>query len=265
MALPLDRIEIESAGADPVRLAGAVIAQMSDLKGPVPVHEVALALDILEIRELPGASFEGCLVTDGHKSRGAIVLKAERPGQRQRFTVAHELGHFLNERHWPTRDWGFRCTKADVSNPIGEARHVRQELEANIFAIELLAPRRLIAKHLVGSACIEDILKIAQERDISREAAARRYVALHNDRLAVVVTHEGGVVRYVEKGPGFPWVRYWTGSRAPVIKQRGISEITAQVEGDPEQWFERPTNVGLSVQTCHQADRRALTLLRVQR
>ena len=61
MTLSLDRIAVEGAGDDPVALARAVHGQLPDLKGAVPVYDIALALDIEEIRAEPLTSFEGCL------------------------------------------------------------------------------------------------------------------------------------------------------------------------------------------------------------
>jgi Zn-dependent peptidase ImmA (M78 family) len=68
----------------------------------------------------------------------------------------------------------------------GNARHIQQEAEANTFAIELLTPRRLLQQHLKPAAELNHALAIAERFDISREAATRRYVALHRNCLAVV-------------------------------------------------------------------------------
>ena len=51
MVLELDRIAVEDVGADPVRLAAAILTQLPDITGAIPVHEIARALDIEEIRE----------------------------------------------------------------------------------------------------------------------------------------------------------------------------------------------------------------------
>ena len=61
--LNLDRMAIEEVGGHPERLAGAIHDQLPGLTGPVPVVEIALALDIEEIRETPLMSFEGALIT----------------------------------------------------------------------------------------------------------------------------------------------------------------------------------------------------------
>src|SRR3546814_5487495 len=97
-----DLIEIESAGADPARLAAAIIKQLPNISGAVPVYDIARALDIEEIREERLTSFEACLLTDRHKSHGSILVNAASSPRRRRYSVGHELGHFLNERHVPT-------------------------------------------------------------------------------------------------------------------------------------------------------------------
>ena len=158
MALELGRVEIEAVGADPVRLAAAVVAQLGSVAGALPVHEIARALDIEEIREAQLTSLEGCLLTDRQKSYGWILVNGASSPRRRRYTVAHELGHFLNERHVPTSEGGFRCTREDMTHPARRGRHLWQEREANSFAIELLAPGKLIRSRLSGAADLEHAL-----------------------------------------------------------------------------------------------------------
>lgn len=262
MAPDLDRIEIEAAGSDPVRLARAIHRQMPDHEGAVPVHEIARALDIDEIREQPLSSFEGCLITDRDKSRGAILVNASSNRQRRRYSIAHELGHFLNERHAATEPGGFRCTTGDMAYPAGSGRHLRQEREANSFAIELLAPERLLRKRLNRSADIEHVLAIANEMEISREAAARRYVALHGERLAVLFS-AGDRVRYVEKGNAFPGTTVWANDVLPPLPPcpRDGTDLTNLDEVSAPVWLSRPNGGGLFLQTLYQTDGYAMTLL----
>ena len=122
MTLSLDRVAVEEAGADPVRLAQAIHRQLPDLTGAVPVRDIALALDIDEIREEPVTSFEGCLLTDRQKSHGAILVNAASSRRRRHYTIGHELGHFLNERHISAASDGFYCTKEDMGSPDGSVR-----------------------------------------------------------------------------------------------------------------------------------------------
>ena len=152
MSLTLDRVEIESVGANPVDLAQAVLAQLPGLNGPVPIHEIALALDIDEIAVKPLHSMEACLQCDDLKSRGQIVVREQSAPRRRRYSVGHELGHFLNERHRPIDAAMFQCTLDDMGGPKRSGRHQQQELEANIFAIELLTPRHMLTRYLNGNS-----------------------------------------------------------------------------------------------------------------
>ena len=215
MTLSLDRMEIESAGSDPVRLAGALLRQLPELAGRVPIDEIALALDIVEIVEAPLEGIEGCLQTDALKSEGQIIVRAGNHPGRRRFTIAHELGHFLNERHRPMGDHGFACTAQDMRSPIGEGIRQRQEREANAFAIEALTPRRLLGRHLKRSADLEHALAIAERFDVSRAAAVRRCVALHEAVLAVLFTRHGEVL-YLDKSETFPGPRHGRATRSAI-------------------------------------------------
>jgi Zn-dependent peptidase ImmA (M78 family) len=80
-----------------------------------------------------------------HGSRGVIVT-TERPLSVQRFTAAHELGHAILE-HEPSIDPEgilFRYPIADQE--VGD--YNLQEIQANVFASQLLIPRWLLFKHM---------------------------------------------------------------------------------------------------------------------
>ena len=136
-ALVLDRMAIEEAGANPQLMAEAIHSQLGDLSGAVPVHLIALALDIDEIREEWLTSFEGALITTAEKGYGSILVNKGSSWQRRCFTVGHELHHLLNPYHRQTADIGFECRREDMIVAVGDSGHFRQEAEANSFAIEL--------------------------------------------------------------------------------------------------------------------------------
>ncbi|MGD1926282.1 MAG: hypothetical protein ACFB03_19165 [Paracoccaceae bacterium] len=71
MTLNLDRLEIEDAGSDPVRLARAILKHLPELDVRVPIEEVVL--DILSIEVALLASIEVCLQCDARTSRGRIL------------------------------------------------------------------------------------------------------------------------------------------------------------------------------------------------
>jgi Zn-dependent peptidase ImmA (M78 family) len=265
--LSLDRMAIEEAGPSPESLAAAIHDQLNHTSGEVPVAAVAVALDIVEIEEAPLRSLEGALLAPDDRNVGTIILNSASTPGRRRFTLAHELGHFLNLWHRPEDPIaGFACSRGDLTTawgkPSGSAsRHFVQEVEANRFAIELLAPYRLMRPYLRGIPDLAEVVAVAQELGLSREASARRYVELHDRPCALLFSKEG-TVRYVETGPGFPFVSCRKGQRLPAspapVDATGLS---AREEADARDWLLRPSRETLVVQTLSQRAGFAITLL----
>ena len=71
-------------------------------------------------------------------SVGLVFVSASDPVPRQRFTAAHELGHFVLHR----QEMGGRVSIADTPANIEltDEQSDRHEREANRFAVELLMP-----------------------------------------------------------------------------------------------------------------------------
>ena len=79
----------------------------------------------------------------------ALFVNTQEPLTRQRFTLAHELGHFcLNHGN------SFRDTRESMYS------YDPKEYEANIFAADLLMPEDYI-KHLIFSKGVTSVSKLA--------------------------------------------------------------------------------------------------------
>jgi Zn-dependent peptidase ImmA (M78 family) len=260
-------MEVEEHGAaDPARLAAAIHFQLGSSKGPVPIKEIACALDIVEITERPLTNIEGALITTAERSLGSILVNARSSPQRRRYSIAHELLHFLNPLHRQTTDGRFACRSADMalgSRGLDLTLHQRQEIEANRFSIELLAPKARMKPHLRGLADIANILAAADELDISKQAAARRYVELHTERLAVVFG-KGNSILYQDWSEGFPMLLLRGGDALP---QAGPSReaVTTMDEVEAALWQKWPGNDRLYAQTHFQSDGYSITLLLVEK
>lgn len=252
---------LDGCGGNPERLARAIHDQLGELTGPVPVHAIARALDIEEIREEPLHGFEGALITTPERSFGAIVVNARSSPARRRYTIGHELGHFLNPWHEPTTDSGFQCTGRDMTIFAGDDRHRQQEAEANRFSIELLAPIARLKLYLSKHADLGHALAMAQELEISKMAAVRRYVSLHPENLAVVFSRNR-VMSYFSSSGGFPRLAVRSGDRLPDLAQPPEHERLSQMEEtDPADWLQAPRRAALYAQTLHQAEGYAMTVL----
>ncbi len=72
-----------------------------------------------------------------------VLITTQRPMSIQRFTAAHELGHF-SLKHQPSLDDESMLRRMPMqSQPSGDL----QEVEADAFAVEFMMPRWLIAWH----------------------------------------------------------------------------------------------------------------------
>lgn len=190
--MQISRIDLSDIHA-PKRMAQAIHDQLQLGSGPVQVLEIAKALDIDEVRLVPLDGVEGMLLAGKARTQGAILANVSRGMRRARFTVAHELGHFLLERHQLSVQSGFRCAAADMRETREGKQHILQETQANQFAIGLLAPARLTSLVLSGDVDLQDAQILRDELDISLKACVRRMVEVRSEPLAAVWSRHGRV------------------------------------------------------------------------
>ena len=131
---------------------------------PVPVDRIAKAMGI-SVRyapledELSGMAF----IKDGVR---VIAVNALHHPNRQRFTIAHELGHHV--LHAPMLAAGVHVDKVIMRRDMLSATGTDDnEIEANTFASELLMPRDLIAP------VVDQFVDLNDEAQLS--AVARRF------------------------------------------------------------------------------------------
>lgn len=134
---------------------------------PVKLSTIAGALGLsVRAASLPvGISGE---IRPSPESDGKFVIKVNRhdSGRRQRFTVAHEIGHFLLHRDQIgsgiSDDVLYRSSLSD-----------RREAEANRIAADILMPMSLVENAVARAKAlgVEDIVSyLADEFDVSEAA-----------------------------------------------------------------------------------------------
>ena len=106
-------MSIEECAPSSAKMAALIHEQAGYNGGPVDVEGIARGLDILEIHRKPSTGFEGMLLTQPEKTDGGIIVNSNSNARRQRFSIAHELGHFLNPAHIPTFESGFICKEIE--------------------------------------------------------------------------------------------------------------------------------------------------------
>lgn len=108
---------------------------------PVPVEELAISLGA----DLQYESYEGevsGMLYRPVEGDPVIGVNSMHPPTRQRFTVAHEIGHLVMHKGQPM--FIDRFVRVNWRN--GESAN--DEVEANAFAAELLMPRTFVAREV---------------------------------------------------------------------------------------------------------------------
>lgn len=120
--------------------ARELVAEQNLNRAPIAIERVARALDIA-VRYSPlEESLSGmAFIKDDNR---VIVLNALHHPNRQRFTLAHEIGHHV--LHAPALAAGVHVDKAILRRDDLAAQGTNDfEIEANAFASELLMPREV--------------------------------------------------------------------------------------------------------------------------
>jgi IrrE N-terminal-like domain len=124
-----------------IRVAQRVSAKY-ELAPPVDIRTVLAKYAELNFAAYPFGKFDGIsihLKVPGKKSR--VVVNSMNPSTRQRFTMAHELGHLLIP--WHT---GTIIDEVDSIESVSADGYLTMEDEANAFAAELLMPSQWISE-----------------------------------------------------------------------------------------------------------------------
>ena len=144
---------------------------------PVAIEVLAHRLNVAIQSEALGDNVAGMLVVEGN--RGAIGYNSTHALVRQRFTIAHEISHYLLhvrknqksqlfiDRHLTFRRDGYSAGGVDF-----------EEVEANQFGAALLMPRSLVRQEIKRSDLDLDdeeaIIFLAKRFHVSTAAMSNR-------------------------------------------------------------------------------------------
>jgi Zn-dependent peptidase ImmA (M78 family) len=165
-----------------VRSEAARLLRSSKIhRAPVPVLAIARSLGA-EVRRQPAdEELSGFLLREESSGTTIIGVNDTHHRHRQRFTVAHEIGHMLLHRqtaiHVDSVEAIFRIDLRDERSSLGVDD---DEKEANLFAAELLMPGALLKKDLSGPRHLNDetIRRLARQYDVSVLAMTYRLTYL---------------------------------------------------------------------------------------
>ena len=169
------------ARTEPERLAAKLLADYDLDEPPVPIEGIAEAHGALIVRNhFPGYE-SGFALREG--AQWVIGVNTATSPRRQRFTIAHELGHLLLHDDPLITDYSVLVGKRDATSSLGTDL---QEIQANRFAAAILMPQKLIVVELQKELGREDvtsrdelIARLARTFGVSAEAMGYRLVNLN--------------------------------------------------------------------------------------
>ncbi|HIK19291.1 MAG TPA: ImmA/IrrE family metallo-endopeptidase [Leptolyngbyaceae cyanobacterium M33_DOE_097] len=158
-------------------LAGHLLEAHRIESVPIRVEEIAIKLGIQVQYEPAENELSGFLLRDLSRQKTIIGVNKNHPPNRQRFTIAHEVGHyFLHEQEQLHVDRQFQIQLRNENSSTGESE---EEKEANLFAAELLMPPHFIHEDLtlIDALDLEDdslISGLAKKYEVSTQAMTFR-------------------------------------------------------------------------------------------
>ena len=150
-----------------------ILKTFSISSAPIPVESIAESLGI-KISYAPSNEYSGILI---RKTDGVILMGINNSEsiQRMRFTIAHELGHFLMDRQKVTVDYRNKNYESSAKPA--------KEKQADFFAANLLMPESFVKSDFESvtsdNVFLEnDLEKMANNYQVSKEAMKYRLINL---------------------------------------------------------------------------------------
>lgn len=181
MALSIARNRDDLAQVARALLTCCGITSPEDIR----LREIAATLN-LGVDLVPADGYAGVLLRVG--DAGTILVDRKMGDARQRFTIAHEIGH---ARLHPQTDPRHSCTFGDVSG-FSIAKKPR-EREANVFASELIMPADMFRPLITYPPSMDNIRELAQTFRSSLSSTAIRYCTFTGERCAVVFSKDNEI------------------------------------------------------------------------
>lgn len=152
-----------------------VILQELGIDNPEDIDLDLIAYSLqAEVKRVSLSGCEGQIV--GTSSQAIITINQDSSPERQRFSLGHELGHWVNDKG---KKLPFQCTSSDMNQRSAARNDYRKqkEVRANAFSAELLMPRYMFMPiHRTAPLTGSTINELGARFEASRTSTAIRLV-----------------------------------------------------------------------------------------
>lgn len=211
-----------------------VILQELGIDSPEDIDLDLIAFDLnASVRRESLSGCEGQII--GTQTRAVITINSNSGPQRQRFSLGHELGHWVNDRG---KNLTYRCTDADMRQYATIRTDFRQqkEVRANQFSAELLMPAYLLNRYLLDREIIrETVDDLSQLFNVSRTSASIRLVEISDRPCMLVCWDKSGKRKWFFKNNILP-KSLWP--YRVILRPREIFGETNALPVDASRWIE---------------------------
>jgi len=183
------------------------------------------------------ASLSGCEGNIiGTSERAIITINSSADSTRQRFSLGHEIGHWVNDKG---KNLTYRCSAEDMRQHQIRRNDFRQhkEVRANKFSAELMMPKYLFGPQLVDCPItFESVKALANDFRSSRTSSAIRMVEVTEFPCMLVCWGSSGSRRWFVRSETVP-EEIWPLRQLLKPKETLIQVGTQEVDAD--KWIDR--------------------------
>ncbi len=153
-----------------------ILADNKVAEPPVPVDKIAKKLGLLLCQLPVHNDISGAIVRKG--DHVVVAINPSHPPTRQRFTIAHEIAHFL--LHGDLMEHVDRDLWVSWRNAESSQASDWNEVEANNFAAQLLMPASFVRRDVatLGQISKNSVPLLAKRYNVSAQAMEFRLINL---------------------------------------------------------------------------------------
>lgn len=164
--------ELSVSAAAPSHAANELLEKAHVNEPPIDILGLCARCGVLVLTRSFQETLSGLVFA--YEDGAVIGVNADQAATRQRFTVAHELAHYLLRHHERSPEYEDRF-HIDLAEGTPPGFDWRAERAANAFAADLLMPRRLMSTAFEQT---QDPVALATRFDVSQVAMGIRLLEL---------------------------------------------------------------------------------------
>lgn len=186
-----------------------------------------------DVKRVTLSDCEGNII--GTDEKAIITINHDAAPRRQRFSLGHELGHWVNDRG---KNLTYRCNTNDMRQRNMSKDNFRQqkEVRANQFSAELMMPNHIYGRYLNNLDVTTDSVNyLANEFNVSRTSAAIRFVEACSYPCMIVCWDKNGNRRWFSRNSIVP-DSIWPHTR--IMRPQITFTISNGLEVDANKWID---------------------------